>query len=144
MGHLDGRLRVDWRRVRQLCAGTRCRSDRSGRCLCSRLPAQARVADLRHRAAAAKDREPARMIERLRSLVPAVALEPGTAADQHTILVPSASLLEVCRTLRDHAELRFVLLADLTAVDWWPREPRYEVVYHLSSMTQRLRVKVAV
>lgn len=84
------------------------------------------------------------MIELLRSLLPAVALEPGESTDQQTIRVPSANLIEVCRTLRDHAELGFILLADLTAVDWWPREPRYEVVYHVSSMTGRLRLKVAV
>ena len=84
------------------------------------------------------------MIDLLRSLVPAAALEPGESADQQTIRVPAASLLEVCRALRERPELGFILLADLTAVDWWPREPRYEVVYHLSSMTQRLRIKVAV
>ena len=84
------------------------------------------------------------MIELLRSLLPAVALEPGESTDQQTIRVPSANLIEVCRTLRDHPDFGFILLADLTAVDWWPREPRYEVVYHLSSMTGRLRLKVAV
>ena len=35
----------------------------------------------------------------------------------------------------------FMLLADITAVDWWPREPRFEVVYHLASAGNRLRVK---
>ena len=84
------------------------------------------------------------MIELLRSLFPAVALEPGASIDQPTIRVPAESLVEVCRALRDRAELGFMLLADVTAVDWWPRQPRYEVVYHLSSMTQRLRVKVTV
>ena len=84
------------------------------------------------------------MIELLRSLFPAVALEPGESADQQTIRVPPANLVEVCTALRDHHDLGFILLADLTAVDWWPREPRYEVVYHLTSMTRRLRVKVGV
>ena len=84
------------------------------------------------------------MIELLRSLFPAVALEPRESSDQPSVRVPAANLVEICRTLRDHPELGFVLLADITAVDWWPREPRYEVVYHLSSMTQRLRVSVLV
>ena len=84
------------------------------------------------------------MIELLRSLFPAVVLEPGGSADQPAIRVPAANLVDVCRVLRDREELGFVLLADITAVDWWPREPRFEVVYHLSSMTQRLRIKVSV
>ena len=83
------------------------------------------------------------MIDRLRSLFPAVALEPGESSDQPTIRVPAASLVEVCRALRDQPDFGFILLADLTAVDRWPRQPRWEVVYHLSSMTQRLRVTVS-
>lgn len=84
------------------------------------------------------------MIEVLRLLFPAVPLEAVESIDQPTIRVPAANLVEVCRALRDHHELGFLLLADVTAVDWWPREPRYDVVYHLSSATQRLRVKVPV
>ena len=84
------------------------------------------------------------MIEALRSLFPAVALEPVESIDQPTIRVPAANLVEICRALHDRTELGFVLLADITAVDWWPREPRYDVVYHLSSLTQRLRVKVSI
>lgn len=83
------------------------------------------------------------MIDGLRSLFPAVAFEPGKASDQPTVRVPADYLVEVCRGLRDHADFGFILLADITAVDWWPKEPRYEVVYHLSSMTHRLRLKVA-
>jgi NADH-quinone oxidoreductase subunit C len=84
------------------------------------------------------------MIELLRPLFPAVALEPGNSIDQPTIRVPVANIVEVCRALRDRAEFGFILLADISAVDWWPRQPRYEVVYHLSSMTQRLRLTVSV
>jgi len=84
------------------------------------------------------------MIDTLRSLFPAAELEPGASIDQPTILVPAARLVEVCRALHDRPEFGFILLADLTAVDWWPREPRFEVVYHLSSMTQRLRLKVSI
>ena len=82
------------------------------------------------------------MIEQLRSLLPGAGLEPGDSRDQPTIVVPAAHLIDVCRALRDHPELQFTLLADVSAVDWWPREPRYEVVYHLSSPTRRLRLKV--
>jgi NADH-quinone oxidoreductase subunit C len=83
------------------------------------------------------------MIEQLRSLLPDVAWEPVVPSDQPTVRVPRERLLEVCRLLRDRPELGFIFLADMTAVDWWPREPRYEVVYHLASMNARLRLKVA-
>jgi NADH-quinone oxidoreductase subunit C len=84
------------------------------------------------------------MIERLRSLLPHVPMEAGDSPDQTTIHVPARSLIETCRLLHDRPDLGFVFLADVTAVDWWPREPRYEVVYHLASRNQRLRLKVRV
>ena len=50
------------------------------------------------------------------------------------------------RALRDGLNLKF--LADMVAVDYLPREPRFEIVYLLASITdaqpRRLRVKVRV
>jgi NADH-quinone oxidoreductase subunit C len=41
--------------------------------------------------------------------------------------------------------LGFNYLSDVTCVDWYPNEPRFEVVYHLLALgsKQRLRLKVA-
>ena len=51
---------------------------------------------------------------------------------------PSATVL------RDRPDLRYALLAELTAADFWPREPRFELVYMLVSIEHsfRLRLKV--
>jgi NADH-quinone oxidoreductase subunit C len=86
------------------------------------------------------------LIARLGALVPDVAITEGAETDQATIIVPVGQLVPVMRTLRDTPELEFEFLADLTAVDWWPSEPRFEVVYHLASSRRasRLRVKVRV
>jgi len=48
--------------------------------------------------------------------------------------------------LRDAEGLAFSYLADVTALDHYPSEPRFEVVYHLLSLVtaERLRLKVAV
>ena len=37
----------------------------------------------------------------------------------------------VCRALRDDPALAFLVCVDVTAADHFPREPRYDVVYHL-------------
>ena len=84
------------------------------------------------------------LLDLLRPLLSGIALEPAPSTDQKTIGVPSHSIVEVCRVLREHPSLGFVFLADITAVDWWPREPRFEVVYHLASGIDRLRVKARV
>jgi NADH-quinone oxidoreductase subunit C len=50
----------------------------------------------------------------------------------------------VLRTLRDRDDLKFELLSEMTAVDFWPREPRFEVVYILVSFAHRSRLRLKV
>lgn len=63
-----------------------------------------------------------------------------------TILVDKENILEICRSLQDSPELDFSFLSDLCGVDYPDRTPRFEVVYHLYSISQnhRLRVKAKV
>jgi NADH-quinone oxidoreductase subunit C len=93
----------------------------------------------------------------LNRVLPGVTCETPEAADQGVLIVPRESLIDTIRALRDTPELNFSFLAELTAVDWWPTEPRFEVVYHfanvgvadfptkgMSGTARRLRVKVRV
>ena len=93
------------------------------------------------------------IIDVLSRTVPASGLEAVQAADgMPTIYVALDQLVQTCRALRDTAELRFAFLADLLPVDYYPREPRFEIVYLLASLgtagfgdtPKRLRVKVRV
>jgi NADH-quinone oxidoreductase subunit C len=61
-----------------------------------------------------------------------------------TITVPADRLVEVCRVLRDEPALRFLVCVDVTAADLLPREPRYDLVYHLVSPDLKLRLRVRV
>ncbi len=76
----------------------------------------------------------AAIISILERTVPGAVFEPGAATDQPTVYVPRERLVETCRVLRDAPAFQCSLLADLTAVDYLPREPRFEVVYHLASL----------
>jgi NADH-quinone oxidoreductase subunit C len=85
------------------------------------------------------------LIETLRQAVPAAQFEPAPGSDlQTTVYVARDAVWAAARVLRDRADLAFTFLAELTAVDFWPREPRYEVVYVLVSMTNRLRLRMKV
>jgi NADH-quinone oxidoreductase subunit C len=61
-----------------------------------------------------------------------------------TIWVDRIALRAVCQELRNNPQLQYVALADLTCVDWYPREPRFEVIYQLFSIANKkyLRLKV--
>jgi NADH-quinone oxidoreductase subunit C len=92
------------------------------------------------------------LVDAIREAVPSARVEAGPSTDQPTIFVAREALLDVGRALRDRPNLRFQFLADITAVDWHPREPRFEVVYILASIgvdgpdrsKKRLRLKVRV
>lgn len=51
-------------------------------------------------------------------------------------------IVDALTFLRDHQDLRFVQLVDLCGVDWPQRERRFDVVYHLLSLTNNRRVRV--
>ena len=50
----------------------------------------------------------------------------------------------VAKFLRDDERCQFWSLVDVTAVDWPGRERRFDVVYHLLSPRQNLRVRVKI
>jgi NADH-quinone oxidoreductase subunit C len=86
------------------------------------------------------------LIEKLKERFGTAISEAGTSHGQDFIVVARESALETLRALATEPGFEFNSLSDLTAVDWPERNPRFEVVYNLNSLTQkhRLRVKVTV
>jgi len=70
----------------------------------------------------------------------------GAKSDRNelTIWLDRIALRDACLTLKNDPQLQYNALADITCVDWYPREPRFEVVYQLFSTTNKkyLRLKV--
>jgi len=83
-------------------------------------------------------------LARLLAWSPAAVEAAKFDRDELTIVLKRAALREAGAILRDDRELQFNFLADVTCVDWYPNEPRFEVIYHLLSIPrhQRLRLKV--
>ena len=59
-----------------------------------------------------------------------------------TVAVVPERIEALCLALRDEPSLRYNFLADITAVDWLEREPRYDIVYHLLSLDTRAVVRL--
>ena len=72
------------------------------------------------------------IVDILRGAVPDASAEALPSTDMPTIEVDRDHLIDACRALRDQSKLQFALLVDATAVDFFPAEPRYEMVYHLA------------
>jgi NADH-quinone oxidoreductase subunit C len=59
-----------------------------------------------------------------------------------TLQVERDQISDVLTRLRDDPALQLEVLLDITGVDWPQREDRFDVVYHLLSMRQNLRLRV--
>ncbi|MEM8795777.1 MAG: NADH-quinone oxidoreductase subunit C [Pseudomonadota bacterium] len=66
------------------------------------------------------------------------------AYDELTVTVAASALIDVLRFLRDDGQSTFVNLVDICGVDWPGRKRRFDVVYHLLSPRQNMRVRVKV
>ena len=68
------------------------------------------------------------------------------AHDELTVVVQASAILRVIGFLRDDSNCRFEQLLDVCGADYPERDARFEVVYHLLSLSnnQRIRVKIGV
>jgi NADH-quinone oxidoreductase subunit C len=85
------------------------------------------------------------LIASLQDAVPGAQFETAPSVDLQTnVYVSRDAIPAVARVLHDRPELAFTFLAELTAVDFWPAEPRFELVYILVSIAHRLRLRLKV
>src|SRR6266436_2341513 len=85
-------------------------------------------------------------LQKLQNFEPDAVEEARSFRGETTIYIRSNRLRDVCEFLRDMPDLSFKFLSDLTAVDHFPSEPRFETIYHLLSFetNERLRLKVRI
>jgi len=87
-----------------------------------------------------------KILEKVVAAFPGKVVENYTLHGDETIIIGRDGAPDIFSTLRNAPEFSFELLSDLTVVDFFGEEPRFEVVYHLKSITlgHRLRVKIRV
>jgi len=61
-------------------------------------------------------------------------------SDGPVIYIDPAQIVDVCSWLKENGA--FEQLAGVTAVDWWPRVPRFELVYLLHSYGRNARERL--
>jgi NADH-quinone oxidoreductase subunit C len=83
-------------------------------------------------------------IARLLGWNPSVVQGVKFDRDEMSIYVERSAIREACSLLRDDAVCPFNFLSDVTCVDLYPSEPRFEVIYHLLSIPQKERVRLKV
>ena len=82
------------------------------------------------------------IIDEVRAAIGDAFVEAKHEAFEDSVTVRREAIVEVCRTLRDRFE--YQQLMEIAGVDYPQREERFDVVYHLLSLTKNHRIRVRV
>ncbi len=86
------------------------------------------------------------VVRALRARFPDSVASVSDFRGELTLEITPHSLLAVCSFLRDDPSFSFLFLSDVTGVDRFPQDPRFEINYHLLSIahSRRLRLKLRI
>lgn len=82
------------------------------------------------------------IIEKLRSNFQDSLIEVCEFRGDLAIVVDAGRIADICKFLRDDAELQFEMCQDITAIDWAKRKNRFTVVYHIYSLKNKFRLRL--
>ena len=84
------------------------------------------------------------VISRVRARFGASVLDSSVERGEITLRVDKSALLNICRFLKDEADLQINYVADICGADYHPETPRFEVVYNLVGITRKIRIRLKV
>ena len=84
------------------------------------------------------------VVEAAKAAIGDALFDVKEAVGEITLTVSRESIVEVCRALRDTPGLEYQQLMDIVGVDYPDRPERFEVVYHLLSLTKNRRIRVKI
>jgi NADH-quinone oxidoreductase subunit C len=73
--------------------------------------------------------------------LPEAIVGATVAVDGPVLEIGVSHIVAVCRHLKEDG---FERVSGITAVDWWPRTPRFEIVYLLHSIRKNQRLRLTV
>ena len=84
----------------------------------------------------------AQLAEKLAGAFGDALTERKLAVGELTLTVAADRILDVLTHLRDDPDCDFKILVDICGNDWPSRAKRFDVVYHLLSLTRNMRIRV--
>jgi NADH-quinone oxidoreductase subunit C len=82
--------------------------------------------------------------DKLSAALPGAVIAHKVVNEELTLEVAAAEIVRVMTHLRDDPFCAFKILVDVCGVDWPKRAKRFDVVYHLLSLTNNRRIRVKV
>jgi NADH-quinone oxidoreductase subunit C len=84
------------------------------------------------------------VVQKLKNWDPQTVAEVIESRGETTVVVPKENIQRVAQFLATEPSIAFTFLSDISAVDRFPLEPRFEVNYHLVSLERRERLRLNV
>jgi NADH-quinone oxidoreductase subunit C len=84
------------------------------------------------------------VIDAAKAAIGDALIEAKSQVGEITLTVRRESVVEACRALRDTAGLEYQQLMEIAGVDYPERPERFDVCYHLLSLTRNRRIRVKV
>jgi NADH-quinone oxidoreductase subunit C len=82
------------------------------------------------------------LAESLKRALGSALTETKLVVGELTVTVEPSRILDVLKHLRDDPDCEFKILVDICGNDWPMREKRFDVVYHLLSLTRNMRIRI--
>jgi NADH-quinone oxidoreductase subunit C len=82
------------------------------------------------------------IVEKLKARFGEQAIQASEFRSELTVVVPKDRIVEICRFLKEDAELSFDLLADVCGIDMNTSEKRFGVIYNLYSLRTTFRIRL--
>jgi len=86
--------------------------------------------------------ELAELGQKITTALPGAVKAATVAFGELTVDVEPGEIARVLKTLRDDPNFEFKILIDICGVDWPSRPMRFDVVYHVLSLTKNARVRL--
>jgi NADH-quinone oxidoreductase subunit C len=83
-----------------------------------------------------------KIVEKLKAKFGEVILESNEFRSELTVVVQKERIAEICRFLKEDAELAFDFLADLCGIDMYTSTKRFGVIYNLYSIKNKFRFRM--
>ena len=84
------------------------------------------------------------IIAKIRAAHPEAIADLIAFRGEVTVVVPREHLLRLVQFMYSEPDLKFTYLSDVTGMDRYPIEPRFELNYHLLSMSRRETIRLRV
>ncbi len=84
------------------------------------------------------------LADRVSAALPGAIRSHSLKNGELTLIAERGEIARVLTFLRDDPACAFTVLVDICGVDWPQRDQRFDVVYHLLSLTKNLRLRVKI